>query len=290
MAEDLLSRIQSRYGKLRKSERLVADYLREKAGQRLEFSITEFADTLGVSEATISRFTRAIGYRGYADMKLSVAAASTQGERFANIPVEITEQDSLLSISSKLANALATSLMETQKLLNLENVERAVAVIRSADKVVLIGVGGSASVCDEAAHLFLKAGIDAISYRDGYTQTIVASGITERSVMVGVSHTGSTETIANALTLARKNGAPTIAITSDPNSIVGKAAENTLVTWHHTSPQIPLYGDFLEGRLCQLYLVDLLYLRLLFELGDVAEHRLRETTEALEKYYRRSEI
>lgn len=287
-SSELLERIQERYGDLRKSERLVANYLRDHSGKRLELSITEFAEALGVSEATISRFTRAMGYRGYADMKLAVAAESSVEERFANIPVEIRESDSLIETSRKLANSLAASLIETQKLLDLWRIRRAIEAISKSRKVVLVGVGGAAAVCDEAAHLFLKAGIDAVSYRDGYTQTIVASTISETSTMIGISHTGSTETVAEALQLARNNGAPTIAITSDPRSLVGKAAEIVLLTWHHTTPQIPLYGDFLEGRLCQLYLIDLLYLGLLFQSGEKARKTLRLTTDALERHYRRT--
>ena len=58
---ELVYRIQERYGDLRKSERIVADYLREHAGSRLDYSITEFARLIGVSEATVSRVSRALG-------------------------------------------------------------------------------------------------------------------------------------------------------------------------------------------------------------------------------------
>ena len=49
-------------------------------------------------------------------------------------------------------------------------------------KILFVGVGGAASICDEAAHLFIKAGIDAVAYRDGYTQTIGAANLTRGDV------------------------------------------------------------------------------------------------------------
>ena len=70
---DLLHRIQERYGNLRKSERIVADFLRDHADARLNASITELGQLLSVSEATISRVSRALGYEGYPDLKLSLA-------------------------------------------------------------------------------------------------------------------------------------------------------------------------------------------------------------------------
>lgn len=90
----LLERIQERYGSLRKSERVVADYLRDNAGTRLDSSITELGRKLGVSEATISRVSRALGYEGFPDLKLSVAEGARPGGAFANIPVEIAAGDS----------------------------------------------------------------------------------------------------------------------------------------------------------------------------------------------------
>ncbi|MEM8914730.1 MAG: MurR/RpiR family transcriptional regulator [Pseudomonadota bacterium] len=284
---DLLVRIQERYGELRRSERIVADYLRDHAGERLDASITDFGRMLGVSEATVSRVSKALGYTGYPDMKLSMAADATRSESFANIPVEVEESDPPLSVSSKLVDALTVSLRKTQALLDSERLDRAIDAVSEASRIVFIGVGGAASIANEAEHLFIKAGANVSSYGDGYTQTLLAATMTPGETVVGISHTGTTQTVANALTIARKAGAKTIAITSDPDSDVANAAEISLSTWHHTSKQIPLYGDFLEGRICQLYLIDIIYLGFLFRKGDSAKQKLTATTEALREYYSR---
>jgi RpiR family carbohydrate utilization transcriptional regulator len=187
-------------------------------------------------------------------------------------------------MTRKLANVFAETLLGTQKRLDAVAVERAVEVLGNASKVVFVGVGGAAPICDEAAHMLLKMGKDTVSHRDGYTQAIVAANLGPGTAMVGVSHTGSTATVAQALALARHNGADTIAITSDPKSQVALAAEIVLQTWHHTALQIPLYGDFLEGRFGQLFLIDVIYLGLLFRDGHKARERLETTTAALETF------
>lgn len=283
---DLVQRIQERYGALRKSERVVADYLREHAGARMNYSITDFAQILGVSEATISRVSRALGYKGYPDLKLSMAESSGTRSNFSNIPQEIDQSDSLISSSAKLANLLAQSILGTQRMLDANTLDSCVAAIRSARRVVLIGVGGAAAICEETAHLFIKAGIDAFAYNDAYTQVIAAANLYADCVMIGVSHTGTTMGVANALKLAQENGATTIAITGNASSAVAAAAEFVLTTWNSHTPSVPLYGDFLEGRISQLFLVDLLYLGLIFEdEADRAAH-LKMTARALERYYR----
>jgi RpiR family carbohydrate utilization transcriptional regulator len=282
---DLVQRIQERYASLRKSERIVADYLRAHAGNRMDFSITELAQVLGLSEATISRVSRALGYSGFPDLKLSMAEGAASRSGFSNIPPELDKTDTFATTSAKLANLLAQSIQGTQRMLDPGTIERCVKAIAAARRVVFIGVGGAASICDEAAHLFIKAGVDAIAYNDTYTQLIAAANLTPRCVMVGVSHTGTTLGVADALTLARDNGATTIAITSDPDTAVAAAAATVLTTFNATAPSVPLYGDFLEGRISQLYLIDLLYIGVLFENHSERADRLKVTAEALERYY-----
>lgn len=283
---DLLERIQERYGTLRKSERIVADFLRDNVGRRLDSSITELGRALGVSEATISRVSRALGYEGYPDMKLSVAEGTRVRPGFVNLPLEIEDGDSLVATSSKLASLLISGLDGTQRMLDAQRLELAVEALRKARKIVFVGVGGAAAICGEAAHMFIKAGFEASSHRDGYTQTIIAATLTDKDVLVGISHTGTTETVADALNLAREHGARTIAITSNASSDVALAADVALITWSAGQQLVPLHGDFLEGRLSQLFLVDLLYVGTIFRAGDGPAKALKATGEALEKRYR----
>lgn len=283
----LLDRIDAGYGSLRKSERIVADHLRLMAGTRMDLSITELGRNMGVSEATISRVSRALGYAGFQDMKLSMAEGAGSRSSFTNIPVELDESDSLIQTSANLAQLLSVCLHGTQRLLDAGQMETVVAALVAAKKVIFVGVGGASAICQEAAHLFSKAGLDAIAYSDGYSQIIAAVNLDSSCVMVGVSHTGTTDTVANALTVARENRCVTIAITSDPDSAVAQAAEIALVTWNSSTPSVPLYGDFIEGRISQLFLIDLLYLGVLFKAGPKTSRHLTATAAALERYFRR---
>ena len=284
---ELLQRIQTNYGDLRPAERKVADYLRNNAGTRIDSSITEFARNLGISEATVSRVSRALGYSGFPNLKLSVAQESSRSPGYANLPTGLDETDSMITLSEKLSLTLTSSLRETHRMLDEDRLEKAVNAVKEASLTVFVGVGGAASVCDEAVHLLLKVGIDAMSYRDGYTQIAAAATMSPTRSMIGISHTGQTETVASALSLARSKGSKTIAITSDLNSPVAKAAEIQLITWHNSIEQ-PLYGDFLEGRICQLFLVELIYLGVLFRTGEKARGSLKATGKALEQFYVRA--
>ena len=290
LAQDgLLRRIQDRYDKLRPSEQIVAVYLRKNANTRMSHSITSLAKILGVSEATISRVSRALGYSGFSDLKLSMAEGATQRSGIDNIPKELDPHDTLIAMSAKLADLLAAAILSTQANLDSERLDHCLTMIKSAQKIVLVGCGGAAAICDEAAHLFMKAGLDAASYSDGYTQIVVAANMRNNCLMIGISHTGTTQNVANALKLARENGAMTLAITSEPLSGVGQAAETVLITGQSSTPSVPLFGDFLEGRISQLFLIDILYLGIVMPEGSESGRHLNTTADALERYFKRSE-
>lgn len=284
-AVSIVDRINETYADLRNAEKLVADYILSNLNRRLDNSITELAGAIGVSEATISRLSRSLGYRGYQDLKLSIAAGAAHDDEIPNLPAEIRETDSPPEISQKLGEAIAQSIRDTRAFLDKQALDQAVDALCKADHIMFMGVGGAASICLEATHLFHKAGRAATFVPDGYSQIVTASSMKAGQVLVAVSHTGQTQSVARALKLARNAGARTIAITSDRRAPVAEAAETTLITWKQEKTTIPLFGDFIEGRSCQLYLVDLLFLLVLFRSEQGERESLHRTGSALQNYY-----
>jgi RpiR family carbohydrate utilization transcriptional regulator len=281
---DFLGRIGEGYSSLRKSEQKIADYLRRNSDRRLDLSITELAQRLNVSEATVSRFCRTLGYRGFQDLKLSLATDLSAPEEFRNIPVDIVETDPPTVVGKKLSDTLSNAIVETQRGLDMDRVGAAVDEIARAKRVELYGVGGAYAVAIEANHLFQKAGINCVAYSDGYMQTVTASMLSEGCVAVGLSHTGLSMDVVNALKIASERGAVTIGMTSSSESPLAQVSTICLCT-PPRSRDIPLYGDFMEARVSQLYIIDLLYLGIIFKLGESSKRSLKRSTDALETYY-----
>ncbi|MBW2057232.1 MAG: MurR/RpiR family transcriptional regulator [Deltaproteobacteria bacterium] len=277
-------RVERSYLTLRRSEKKIADHLKRSPPQRLDLSITDFARLLDVSEATVSRFCRTLGYRGFQDLKLSLAADLAAVEGFQNIPVDILETDSPAVVGKKLSDTLSSAIVETQRSLEMDKVDAAVEEIVRARRVEFYGVGGAFAVASEANHLFLKAGINCTAFRDGYMQTVTASMLEGNCVAIGISHTGLSMDVVNAMKIASDNGAVTIGITSNRESPLARVSRIPLFT-PPRQRDIPLYGDFMEARVSQLYIIDLLYLGIIFRKGEVSKKSLKKSAHALETYY-----
>jgi RpiR family carbohydrate utilization transcriptional regulator len=277
------ARLQEFRDQLRSSEAKVAEFIEANRERVAGMSIAELAAASETSEATVNRFSRALNYRGYGEMKLDVVRADAVGGRDAlsvikNIPSSIEATDDLTMVASKLVQSMAQGARDAAGAVNYEEVRRAIDTILSADRVYFYGIGGSGYVGDIAYHLFLKAGLVSSSCSDGYLQAVTSVLVTNRDVVIGISDSGVTRDVVSALRNARRCGAATIAMTGRRGTPIEEVADILLLTG---SQQIPLYGDFLEARVSQLFIVDLLYIGVL--LRDVPKYsrRIEGTAEAI---------
>ena len=109
-------------------------------------------------------------------------------------------------------------------------------------------------------------------------QMIVASHLAEGDVAVGVSHSGSSKDIVEALKVAREHGATTIAVTNVGKSPIDKVSDVVL----HTSSSETEYSILaLNSRIAQLAIVDTLYYYVVFNLSDKAVEAIKETERSL---------
>jgi DNA-binding MurR/RpiR family transcriptional regulator len=156
--------------------------------------------------------------------------------------------------------------------------DNAVDAIARASQIYLYGIGGSAVIAHAAHHLFTKAGLNCVIYTDGYMQTVSASMIKPKMVGFGVSNTGITKHVVDAVKMAAKKGALTIGMTGDRESALARASKICLATPLEYK-DTPLYGGAIDAKVCQLYL------GVLFKLGQPLKRNLKATATALRTYY-----
>ena len=65
--------IQGKKHRLTNTELKLADYILEHYDEALNYNVTELADSAGVSDASVVRFCKKLGYKGYQDFKVNAA-------------------------------------------------------------------------------------------------------------------------------------------------------------------------------------------------------------------------
>ena len=273
--KNVLMSIKLSYEDMGRAEKRVADWIMDNHAKLFTMSITELAAECHCGEATIVRFARRLGLDGYQGLKISLAME--EGHR--QISNTIVAEDTPYEVFEKVCDGIYLSLEMTKKILRREQIAAAAEAILSARKVAIYGLGNSASVALDAQHKFMRAGILAVSYSDNHMQAISASQLRQGDVAIGVSHSGSSKDIVDALRIAREKGATTISITNKGRSPVTKQSDIVLNT---ASDETQYSILALNSRISQLALIDALYYYIVYSLDDEARRAIDETELSLE--------
>lgn len=261
--ETFFLRIQSVYESLRNSEQAVAGFLLARGEAASSMKLIEFARAADVSEASVIRFCRRLGYDGYSSMRddLIRSLAVRQAEKQEHPRLGLFPDTPLHEIPGRIIARSIMVLEATLKMFRNEPYFQAVEAIRRADSIALFGAANSASVADDALNKFVRIGKKCVVAGDSHIQAAVALGLGAGDVAVGISHSGKTRETIDALRLAKSTGATVISLSNNAASLITEVADISLVT---ADFETDFLSETTASRICQLAIIDMLYLGVLF--------------------------
>src|SRR5213083_623725 len=137
--DGVLVRIRSRLTEFTGALQRVAEQVLTDPAAAARATIVELAERSGTSPATVTRFCRALGFDGYADLRLGIAAetgwAARAGGWTDDIGREIQPTDPLERVLGQVMAADTRAMHDTAALLDLAEVERAAVAIAAAPRV-----------------------------------------------------------------------------------------------------------------------------------------------------------
>ena len=146
MKNGIAKQITSGYGDLRKSEKRAADYILRHMEQAAELSIDRLAEAAEVSQPTVLRMLRSLGFSGYKDFKyqlVSELAAAEPEDMSAAEPMygyTLRKGDALEDIPSYMTATAAGMMQETLKNISVKTYRKAVETLRNARMIDIYSV------------------------------------------------------------------------------------------------------------------------------------------------------
>ncbi|EOD80852.1 Transcriptional regulator, RpiR family [Grimontia indica] len=274
MEVDILSQISQRFDALRDAEKKVAKCVMDNLAGAASASITELAEEAQVSEATITRFAKAVGCKNVRDLKMKLAQSLAVGQRFIIDPVEQTGIQGVYE-------SVKQSMDANRKLLDEKDIEKAVNWLHGARQIISVGMGGgSTMISQELQHRLFRLGYAITAYHDGLLTRMVAATADSSDVMVIMSTTGHTPGILDAAQLAKKYDLKVIAITQADSPLAEIGDLVLPITTQET--------DFIykpsASRYAMLALVDVISMQLAVTHKRRSRDKLRRLKLALDSY------
>ncbi|WP_030022291.1 MurR/RpiR family transcriptional regulator [Streptomyces monomycini] len=244
-------------------------------------TVTGLAERTGTSEATVVRTSRLLGYPGYRDLRIALAALATQQAtgRAPAVTADIAVDDALPDVVAKLAQEEQQCLADTAAGLDLTQLEAAVGALAAARRIDVYGIGASNLVGQDLVQKLLRIGLIAHAHSDPHLAVTNAVQMRAGDVAIAITHSGRTTDVIEPLRVAFDRGATTIAITGRPDGGIASYADHVLTT--STARESELRPAAMSSRTSQLLVVDCLFVGVAQRTYETAAPALSASYEAL---------
>lgn len=229
-SDNILSRINDNMKTFSKGQKRIAQFIAEQYDKAAYITALKLGKSVGVSESTVVRFARELGYDGYPDMQKALRAIIctqlTAAQRVGVATDRIGENDILKSVLDADMENIRLSLNEIDR---VEFAKIADAIV-DAKRVYILGVRSSASLAS-----FLSFYLNLISPNVRHVQTSTASELFEQifriekdDVLIAISFPRYSTRTLKAIDYAKSQGAIVIGITDSASSPIAEASDMSL--------------------------------------------------------------
>ena len=210
------------------AEQRVADAVLADVGFAVHASNGALARQAGVSEPTVTRFSRAVGCRGVRDLKVKLAQSMVVGRIYIEPPphagTDLAQPALWRSVFQEIRRAVAA----VEEQLRWADIERAAEAIANCAKLAAFGVGGGSTIAvAEVDHRFFRLGVAVTHSSDPRLMRMIAATLGGNDVVIAVSTTGKARDVVDAAAVAKSYGALIVAITK-PQSRLAAVADIVL--------------------------------------------------------------
>ncbi|MBB6450980.1 DNA-binding MurR/RpiR family transcriptional regulator [Geomicrobium halophilum] len=228
-----------------KSEHKLHRYILEHFEEVLYKSLTEISSECKLGEATILRFCRKLGLKGYQDFKFALAQELSSLQKSNNDETYI----------DKIKGNMGQSIEDTYELLDADILQQAIDEISHSNDVIVYGISSSGIAGLDMKSRLMRIGKNIEVVTDSHNQVIRSCSVTNETVIIAISLTGSTKDIVDAVEEAKKNHATVVAITNYVKSPLTKYSDLVLLS---SAKENPLDSGSLVSKVSQLFVIDLL--------------------------------
>ncbi|QHW29721.1 MurR/RpiR family transcriptional regulator [Paenibacillus rhizovicinus] len=255
--DNILIKIRDMKDSLTPVEILVADYILANTEEIPHLSIKNLALLSKTSDASVLRFCKTMGYSGYRGFIVSISASLGKMEEDQKDQyTDIQPGDDLPVIIANISRNNIKSIEDTISVINWNEIARAVKVLRESTRIVFFGIGASGLVCMDAEQKFSRINKMCHAYTDGHSQLTASTLLDKGDVAFFVSNSGDTAEILDALEIARRNGATTIALTKYNKS---ELADKSQIVLNISTPEITMRSGAMGSRIAMLTIIDVLF-------------------------------
>ncbi|MBQ9494963.1 MAG: MurR/RpiR family transcriptional regulator [Treponema sp.] len=266
--------IKNRYNTFSEKEKSIADFIIKNGNTSFEPSITELAEKIGISESTLVRFVKKLGYGGYQKFRIALAKESA-AKNTQIFEISVSEKD---DIADSIFKHTIKALESSRKVLNKKAIIKTASIMAGSKHILLCGLGGSNINARDAFHKFVRTGLSVQYSDDFHMQIMLASQTDSKDVALVFSHLGNNLDALSLTEELKKRKCHVVVITSYDNSPLALIADTLLlVSPLHSS----LVSESFSASIAVATLINVLYVEVMNQLKEAGLKNLNKMRGAI---------
>ena len=210
MPTKLLRHIKNTLPDLRKSEKIVGEFILADPKSINTMKTAEASSAMGISEPTLIRFCKALGFTGYQELKINLSQQLAADDYF--VMYEIDQNDTIHELCEKVFDTTISEILNVRSQIDQNVLSDAIEILANAGRVEFYAFGGSAPVAMDGQHKFFRLKIPSSYISDPHIQFMSANYLGKDDVVVVISQSGTTSALIDSVKIVRKSGVKVIGI------------------------------------------------------------------------------
>ncbi|CEN85068.1 RpiR family transcriptional regulator [[Clostridium] sordellii] len=275
----VIENLESPNFKVTKSDKILIEYIKNNIKDVFYKPISQIAKESNIGEATITRFSKKMGFNGLQDFKVTLAQEISSLSKNKNIiNSNIENNEPVVDTAKKLLISNINTLESTVDIINGQDIHKSSQLIINAKRIYFVGIGYSGIIAQDSNYKFMRIGLNCVSFDSSHTMIMMASIMEKGDLLIAISHSGETDEIIKTVKLAKENEVDVISITKKKESSLKDISDIHL---EYISEETLLETGSISSKLAQIFLIDLIYTQVVKEISSEAIDRKIKTTDAI---------
>ncbi|MDU8037772.1 MAG: MurR/RpiR family transcriptional regulator, partial [Streptococcus sp.] len=259
----ILENLEAPNFKVTKSDKILIEYIKNNIEDVFYKPISQIAKESNIGEATITRFSKKMGFSGLQDFKVTLAQEISSLSKNRNIiNSNIENNEPVIDTAKKLLATNISTLESTVDIINGSEIHKSAQLIINAKRIYFIGIGYSGIIAQDSNYKFMRIGLNCLSFDSSHTMIMMASIMQKGDLVIAISHSGETEEIIKTVEMAKQNEVDIISITKKKESSLKSTSDIHL---EYISEETLLETGSISSKLAQIFLIDLIYTQVVKE-------------------------
>lgn len=210
-----LVKIRAFQDELSPNERKIARFILESPALIRDYSSQNLANSVGVSQSSIVKFSQKLGYQGFPDLKLAIHEAVLLGDDHrAGVARKKDVLEGEASIKNQLFHIKTEALRNTMELNEEKRLVAAVDVLERSKRIQIIALGAGSMAARNFASMLIQIGKSVIAEVDTYIQLSSVATLGKDDTAFLISFSGQSPRMLEIVKQAKKAGATIVTLTN----------------------------------------------------------------------------